>query len=174
VSPYRSFIQFWLIYSLWILFSTCTNAKPADVREIAWADLIPPNAEAPLLQLSPMHAFGDESGPRAAQLYLDAPIVAQLDGQNIKLPGYIVPLDLDEDFRVNEFLLVPYFGACIHVPPPPPNQIIYVKAELGIKLEDMYDPFWIEGTISAVAVSSELAKAGYSMHASKIYPYQLD
>jgi len=114
---------------LWLV---CSVFLYADVRELAWTDLIPPHAKAPILNLSPMHAFGDETGPRAAQLYLDAPVVQELNNVEVKLPGYIVPLDLDEDYRVNEFLLVPYFGACIHVPPPPPNQIIYVKAELGI------------------------------------------
>jgi hypothetical protein len=52
-----------------------------------------------------------------------------LDGQNIRLPGYIVPLEVSEEGRTTEFLLVPYFGACIHVPPPPSNQIVHVKSE---------------------------------------------
>jgi len=154
------------------VFSTQIWAQ--NVRELMWSELIPKDAKAPTLQLAPLHAFGDESGPRAAQSYLDAPINKQLDGQKIKLPGYVVPLDLDDNYRVNEFLFVPYFGACIHVPPPPPNQIIYVKAELGINIADMYEPFWIEGTLKVSTVNSELAQAGYSLTADKIYRYQLD
>jgi len=157
-----------------IIFIFSSNLVSAKVRELAWRDLIPPNAKAPIIQLAPMHAFGDESGHAAKQLFLNAPVVNNLNGANIKLPGYIVPLDLDEEFRVNEFLLVPYFGACIHVPPPPSNQIIYVKTELGIKLADMYDPFWVEGKLKVETINSELAQAGYAMEASKIYPYPLD
>jgi len=163
-----------LFYSLSLILAFSVNFIFADVKELAWRDLIPQNAKAPIIQLSPMHAFGDESAPAAKQLFLDAPVVTELNDTLIKLPGYIVPLDLDEEYRVNEFLLVPYFGACIHVPPPPPNQIIYVKAELGIKLSDMYDPFWVEGKIKVKTVTSELAQSAYSLEATKIYPYPLD
>lgn len=132
-------------------------------------------SQAPIHDLSQLaDTLGAESGPPARQVSLNAPVVKELDGQQVKLPGYIVPLDIDDDNRVNEFLLVPYFGACIHVPPPPPNQIVHVTSELGVRLDALYQPFWIEGPLRAENSSSELAEAGYRMAADKIYPYQLD
>jgi hypothetical protein len=98
---------------------------------------------------------------------------AALDGQNIRLPGYIVPLEVNEEGRTTDFLLVPYFGACIHVPPPPSNQIVHVKSELGVKLDELYQPYWVEGPLQVKASSSELADAGYQMEADKIYVYEL-
>ena len=59
--------------------------------------------------------------------------VAELDGLAVRIPGFIVPLDMDEEQRVTELFLVPYYGACLHMPPPPPNQMIYAKLERGIK-----------------------------------------
>jgi hypothetical protein len=70
-------------------------------------------------------------------------------------------------------LLVPYFGACIHVPPPPSNQIVHVKSEVGVKLDELYQPYWIEGALQVKASTSELADAGYQMEADKIYAYEL-
>ena len=99
-------------------------------------------------------------------------MVKALDGQLVKLPGYIVPLDVTEEGRVTEFLLVPYYGACIHVPPPPPNQIVHVKTELGVMMDNLYQPFWIEGPLRVENTSTDLAEAGYQMDASKIYPYE--
>jgi hypothetical protein len=103
----------------------------------------------------------------------NAPVVKSLDGQNIRLPGYIVPLEVSEDGRTADFLLVPYFGACIHVPPPPSNQIVHVKSEVGVKLDELYQPYWIEGAMQVKASTSELADAGYQMEADKIYVYEL-
>ncbi|MGA8135704.1 MAG: DUF3299 domain-containing protein, partial [Pseudomonas gingeri] len=99
--------------------------------------------------------------------------VKALDGQHVRLPGYIVPLEVSEEGRTTEFLLVPYFGACIHVPPPPSNQIVHVTSELGVKVDELYQPYWIEGDMQVKQSSSDLADAGYSMEAQKIYVYEL-
>lgn len=71
-----------------------------------------------------------------------------LDGRNVRIPGYMLPLE----FRgkdVIEFLLVPWVGACIHTPPPPPNQIVHVKLESGYEATDIFTAVWIEGEITA-------------------------
>ncbi|WP_134617259.1 DUF3299 domain-containing protein, partial [Pseudomonas aeruginosa] len=72
------------------------------------------------------------------------------------------------------FLLVPYYGACIHVPPPPSNQIVYVKTAKGVQMDELYQPFWVEGTFKVENASSELAAAGYRMQASKVTPYEYE
>ena len=149
-----------------------------EARELTWAEMIPADAPppappAPIHDLSQLFdALNAEAGPAATQQSPAAPVVKALDGQDVKLPGYIVPLDVTEEGRVTEFLLVPYFGACIHVPPPPSNQIVHVKSELGVLMDALYQPFWIEGPLQVKASSSELAEAGYQMDASKIYPYE--
>lgn len=151
-----------------------------EPRTLEWPQLIPEGAPVIEPQMTPLHdlsqlssALAGESGPAAQQQAPDAPVVKTLDGQQVKLPGYIVPLEVSEQGRTTEFLLVPYYGACIHVPPPPSNQIVHVFSEIGIKVEELYQPYWIEGPMQVKASSSELAEAGYQMEAEKIYAYEL-
>lgn len=152
----------------------------AEPHQLEWAQLIPPDAPVIAAQMAPIHdlsqlsdALAAESAPAAKQQSPAAPVVKALDGQQVKLPGYIIPLEVSEEGRTTEFLLVPYYGACIHVPPPPSNQIVHVISEIGVKIEDLYQPYWIEGAMQVKASSSELADAGYQMEAEKIYPYEL-
>jgi hypothetical protein len=152
----------------------------AEPRQLEWTQLIPPDAPVIAPQTAPIHdlsqlsnALAAESAPAARQQSPAAPVVKALDGQQVKLPGYIVPLEVSEEGRTTEFLLVPYYGACIHVPPPPSNQIVHITSEIGVKIEDLYQPYWIEGPMQVKASSSDLAEAGYQMEAEKIYPYEL-
>jgi hypothetical protein len=94
--------------------------------------------------------------------------VKELDGQYVKLPGYIVPLESDAGGMLDEFLLVPYFGACIHVPPPPPNQIVYVKLKKPFNLKSMADPYWITGVISTKPWTGDMADTDYVMAGEKV------
>ena len=147
-------------------------------RDLSWQEMIPPDAPPEIPNMKPLHNLSGiagalESAPAAKQEMPHAPVVQGLDGQHIRLPGYIVPLEVSESGRTTEFLLVPYFGACIHVPPPPSNQIVHVKSEVGVKLDELYQPYWIEGKMQVKPSSSELADAGYQMDAEKIYIYEL-
>ena len=94
-----------------------------------------------------------------------------LDGKRVRLPGFVVPLEGDEN-TVTEFFLVPYFGACIHVPAPPPNQIIYVKYPQGAPIDDLWGAVWLEGVIKTETMSNDLATVGYSMDGLKIEVYE--
>ncbi|MBI4724502.1 MAG: DUF3299 domain-containing protein, partial [Rhodomicrobium sp.] len=94
-------------------------------------------------------------------------VVKELDGKRVRIGGYVVPLDFDAA-NVKEFLLVPFVGACIHVPPPPPNQIIYVKAAKGFGVEGSFDPVWVTGTIKTASQYTGLAETGYSIDAEKV------
>lgn len=105
-------------------------------------------------------------------------LVFDLDKKTIKLPGYVLPLDFDGKL-VKSFLLVPSVGACIHVPPPPPNQMIHVIPAKPFESEELYAPVWVTGEITVgmgrrslelVDGSSEV-DFGYSMQATKIEPY---
>ncbi|WP_263146553.1 DUF3299 domain-containing protein [Pseudomonas sp. RIT-PI-AD] len=167
----------------WALCLSLALALPchsAELRELSWDELIPagtpsrPEAQAPLHDLSQLaDALAAESGPAAVQRQPDAPVVQALDGLGVKLPGYVVPLEVSEAGKATSFLLVPYFGACIHVPPPPSNQIVYVESAEGIALDALYQPFWVEGALKVEAARSELADAGYRMRATRIYPYEI-
>lgn len=94
--------------------------------------------------------------------------VGTLNGKTIRLGGYPVPLESDSQGRSTLFFLVPYPGACIHVPPPPPNQILLVRYPEGIALEDIYAPLWVEGVLKVEAVSNDLADAAYAMDARSV------
>ena len=163
------------VLALFLLVATPLWA--AEPKELTWSEMIPPDAPPEAPDMTPLHdlsQMGDmETAPAAKQDLPNAPVVPALDGQLIRLPGYIVPLEVSEDGRTTDFLLVPYFGACIHVPPPPSNQIVHVTSKEGVKLDELYQPYWIVGAMQVKASTSELADAGYQMDAQKIVVYEL-
>jgi len=85
-----------------------------------------------------------------------------MDGQAIRIPGFIVPIEFDDEQTITQFFLVPFFGACIHVPPPPPNQILFVEYPEGLKVDDLYDPFWLSGVVKIALTENNMATAAYS------------
>lgn len=99
-------------------------------------------------------------------------VVEDLHGMKIRLPGYIVPLDFSASDEHRAFLLVPYFGACLHSPPPPPNQIVFVTAEPPAQIPDIYDPVWLEGTLTTGKFDSELGNSAYELSLSELEPYE--
>lgn len=109
-----------------------------------------------------------------------APVVDTFEGKRIKIPGFVVPLEYNNT-KLTEFLLVPYFGACTHTPPPPANQIIYGKLDIGTDFDDIYLPVWITGTLNIERLQSELNEEGvvnaldvqsaYAMNVESIDPY---
>jgi hypothetical protein len=94
-------------------------------------------------------------------------VVTELDGKRVRIGGYVVPLDF-EATTVKEFLLVPFVGACIHVPPPPPNQIVYVKTAKGFDVEGSFDPVYVTGALKVASQYTGLAETGYSIEAEKV------
>ena len=104
--------------------------------------------------------------------------VGALDGQTVRIPGYALPLEHDGT-AVTEMLLVPYVGACIHVPPPPANQIVYVHLNQSYKADDLYDPVWITGRMKVQAANKSLTyvdgsagiDAAYTLEGIKVEPY---
>ena len=89
----------------------------------------------------------------------------------IRLAGFIVPLEFNEQKMFTSFFLVPYYGTCIHVPPPPPNQIVYVRMPQGVEIKDIYNPFWVEGTLKFERVSRDSGMSLYSMDAIRVTRY---
>lgn len=98
--------------------------------------------------------------------------VMQLAGKRVSIPGFMVPLEDDLD-QVTEFLLVPYAGACIHVPPPPPNQIVYVKMNKNTKVQVTFtDPIVVTGVLQISTVQSPYGAVSYDLAAESVAPYQ--
>lgn len=97
--------------------------------------------------------------------------LAKLDGKKIRMPGFIVPLD-DADEEGAEFLLVPYYGACVHTPPPPPNQMAFVRMQGGkaVKLA-LFDAVWMEGTLRITDYDSPYGQVGYTIEGLTMKPY---
>lgn len=149
---------------LFVLMSYSFISFAQQPLELEWEDLVPKDfvAAAPNLD----HIGQAMAGPQT----INAPVVAELDGKLVKIPGFVVPLEGDET-TVTEFLLVPYFGACIHVPPPPSNQIIHVTFKKGAPAEALYDPIYLIGTLSNQEWKGELAQVGYTMIATDYAPY---
>lgn len=99
--------------------------------------------------------------------------VDAFSGKEVKLAGFIVPLEFDDEMTITQFFLVPYFGACIHLPAPPPNQMILVDYAEGLKLDALYTPFWISGTLSIQIIENEMGTSAYAMdmHTVEVYEY---
>lgn len=143
-----------------ILFSQIIFAE--EPLELFWEDMVPPDYETPD---TPLNHEGS-----MMQMGLDAPIVESLNGKLVKIPGFVVPLEGNNE-TTTEFLLVPYFGACIHVPPPPANQIVYVKFSEAVPIDNLYDAVWVSGTLITTGWEDDLATVGYSLVGISVSPY---
>ena len=99
------------------------------------------------------------------------PALKALSGQIVRIAGYVVPLD-DASQEAAEFLLVPYYGACVHTPPPPPNQIVMVNmsGKKAIKL-NLFDAVWLSGRLKIASVESPYGTVGYQLEGLKVEPY---
>ncbi len=102
----------------------------------------------------------------------DFETVPDLDGLRIRIPGYVVPFDFNRRAQHKAFLLVPYMGACIHTPPPPPNQVIFVEADPAVRIPDIWQAYWLEGDLKAARRESDLADAAYMLRLTQITPYR--
>lgn len=152
-----------------------------EVQELEWDALMPADFSFDSI-LGDEDEIGslEDFDPRAQQKYeqmmevlQSAPVVQALDGKMVKIPGFVVPLEGDGQ-TVSRFFLVPYFGACIHVPPPPSNQIVHVRYEPGTQVKNLYDAIWVTGKLTVETTTHELGAAGYSLEAYRIEPYQME
>jgi len=152
------------------------KSAPGQPRVISWEELVPkdwdPMKELKGVDLSKL----DDSDPRANELLMklqdvsnNAPTNTAMNGVEVKIPGFIVPLEENKG-EVTEFLLVPYFGACIHTPPPPANQILHVLPKQGAKFRAM-DTVWVTGKLQTLRNDSMMGVSGYHMAADSVTKY---
>lgn len=158
-----------------------SSSATAKVQTITWDDLVPANWD-PSTQFLDLIEQGaedwDDSDPRAVQLYErmrkiwdSAPIVTSFSGKNIRLPGYVVALEEGKQ-GLTELLLVPNFGACIHTPPPPANQIIHIKLDKPIKGFVSLDAVWVSGELEVHRTNSAMGVSGYSLKNANLEKYK--
>jgi hypothetical protein len=152
--------------------------KATVYKETSWDDLLPKSWD-------PMKVIEDlqlgklkDSDPRAMEamdklkrMWNEAPANPDLNGKPIRIAGFLVPLEWGKR-EVKEFLLVPYFGACIHVPPPPANQIIHVVADKPYKSKEGMDAVWVSGIIELAASKTDMGDSGYRLQARKVEAYK--
>ena len=165
-------------------FSASVFAQTPGYQKITWDDLL--NEEWYQQMKKDMASYGRmaflKDGSEEAEKLMasmrkkldEAPISTKYINQKIRMPGFVVPLDAMRNGQ-REFLLVPYFGACIHTPPPPANQIVLVtphpQLNVSRTLESM-EVIWVEGELKESRTKTASGVSGYSLEAIQIYPYK--
>ena len=169
------------IAALLVLISLLNPTQAADYEEIDWVALMPEDDLSALLNRPEFlndiadgsaadsiddftsKQLEDEQAKRYQQALVSTRVIEAFDGKAIRIPGFIVPLEQNDEQKATAFFVVPYFGACLHMPPPPPNQILYVEYKEGIAVENLYDPYWFEGTVKIDNHESALGSSAYSL-----------
>ena len=143
------------------------SETPVDLE---WSDLVPKEQGETMERLRQMGVIQHGQLSTGFEQESDAQLTRVYDGKLVRLPGYVVPLDYDGT-GVSSFLLVPFVGACVHVPPPPPNQLVFVTTETPFQARGLFDPVTVTGIFGVAAAQTQLAEVGYSMVAEEITPY---
>lgn len=157
--------------------TTGPGTKP-EYATTQWEQLVAPGWDpAKEFRGLDLGMLGD-SDPRAMEMlerlraeWKRAPVNPKLEGARIRIPGFVVPLERAGD-KVTEFLLVPYFGACIHTPPPPANQIIHARARTPLGGLQAMNAIWASGVITVDASDTIMGHAGYRMQVHSTEPYK--
>ena len=185
--------RYWPI--LLITLSIMLGVQPAlsddQTRVLEWEDLVPedwnPNSLYDQFTDEEFAAMPDEQYYELQdqmQAMLDeAPTVDALNGKTVRIPGFMLPLEFDET-NITEFLLVPYFGACVHTPPPPANQVIHGKLQTEFTTNALFEPVWISGKLKTIRTQKKLGESGvvesidvdtgYTMDVEEVTPYMED
>ena len=155
-----------------------TSAPAASYKEIKWEELVPKDWD-PAKEFKDLNLAGlSDSDPRAAkaleklkEAWDNAPANPAFNGQRVRIPGFLVPVERTRDV-ISEFLLVPYFGACIHTPPPPSNQVIHVFPAKMVKGMNSMDPVWVNGVIEVSRSGTTMGTASYRLNADLVEAYK--
>lgn len=162
----------------WSDLTTPKAQAPKSYKMVTWEDLIPKDWDPLKHYRNANLGKLTDDNPKVVQMMSEmraawdaAPAVEAMQGQAIKLPGYIVPLE-EGKAGMKTFLLVPYFGACIHSPPPPANQIIHVVSHKAVKGFKSMDAVWVSGVLKVQRQNSTMGMSSYEMDAFVIELYQ--
>lgn len=186
MSLYRSIL---IALSFTVLLGACNGGtvqnpnsadSPVTYKTVEWTDLMPdsdletwlnppdymnevPEGSIEDKPTSMLKSTITEPADSYQQALISTKVRAELDGSTIRVAGYLVPLDFNEKQRATSFFAVPFFGACLHLPPPPPNQIILVHSDKGVHIDDLHTPYWISGELHTGVMENDMATSAYSM-----------
>ncbi|WP_368184337.1 DUF3299 domain-containing protein [Aestuariibius sp. HNIBRBA575] len=143
-------------------------AQAEDFVDLEWTDLIPDGQVAmpPMLQ----DLIDHDQPPMSSQQPQSNGVRTDWNGQVVRLPGFIVPIDYSGT-GVTAFILVPFVGACVHVPPPPANQLVFVTTQDPYQTAGLYEPVNVIGMFGTSSISTQLADIAYAISADRIVPY---
>lgn len=158
----------WLLVSMLLLFGLAAHAA-ATFKETDWLELMPPDEVEAMLNASQSGIIDHSMKGSQHGTFRTIP---EMDGKKLKMAGYVVPMEFTDDGKVKEFYFVPYFGACIHMPPPPPNQLILARLSKPIDPPDIYEAFWVSGTLKIERTESDMAETAYAMDVADIRLYE--
>ncbi|MBV0913852.1 DUF3299 domain-containing protein [Anianabacter salinae] len=146
-----------------------SGLRAEDIVDLEWRDLLPEGQSSlpPQLQGLVPH---DETDMASSQA-VSTGVRTDWNGRTVRLSGFIIPLD-QKGTGVTAFMLVPYVGACIHVPPPPANQLILVTTEDPYESGGLFDPVTVTGMFGTASMSTQLAEVGYALSADRIVAYR--
>jgi hypothetical protein len=157
--------------------SPAQKPPPAGVADVEWEELMPSGWNARNALNGVDLATLSDNDPRANELLAKlreetdrAPVVKSLDGRKVRIAGFTVTLERD-DKGIREFLLVPYFGACIHTPPPPANQIVHVLPASPVPPDQAIFPVWVTGTLRTVTTVTAEGATGYRIDNAQVEPF---
>ncbi|MGF1772535.1 DUF3299 domain-containing protein [Vibrio wakamikoensis] len=149
------------------LATTAGNAS--EVLTLTWKDLVPEDQQE-MIQQASVQFVSDHSGEAPEQNKIGS-FQTDLAGKTVRIPGFVIPLEGDNE-KTTQFLLVPYYGACIHVPPPPINQIVFVEVPEGTANQGLWDVVYVTGTLSIEDKSTDIADSGYVLQDIKVEQYE--
>lgn len=173
-----------------LVFATAIFAANPTYNEIEWTQLIPEDDLQALLnppdfmlniqdgsaednlETLAEKTGNDEQAKRFNEALKSERINPDFEGQAVRIPGFVVPLKTNEERQVISFFVVPYFGACLHLPPPPPNQMLYGEWREGLTVDELSTPLWFEGKLQIETQSNELGTAAYRINVENIEIYQ--
>jgi len=142
---------------------------------LKWSDLLP-KGEAEewarqraivLGKAAPHGSLSDEPISMGDLQFGTFNTVRSLNGRSVRIKGYVVPLDVRMT-TLEAFLLVPFFGACLHAPPPPPNQTLYVRSATPVRIDSLYRPVEVWGAIRINRTTSDMGASAYEMQLQRL------
>jgi len=142
--------------------------RPEDIN---WLDLMPDSERRALESGNWAGDEIDHEADTGMAQFGSAATVAAMAGRSVRIPGYVVPVDVDTDQQMRSFLFVPYYGACIHVPPPPPNQLVFGTLETPIEIPSTWDAYWLSGILRVDRIDAAIATASYRMERAQLRPW---
>jgi len=174
----------YMIFICMAALSTITLG--ADYEDVDWMDLLPEQDRNTLINMGPIDHSGGDTGPVPAlgagratvteqdmeDVWHSVNVIQDFDRKRVRMPGFVVPLEYGVGQLVTEFFLVPFFGACIHVPAPPPNQIIHVTVPEGFNLHSIYEPYVVEGEMYISMTHRDIGISAYSIGAHDVFRYR--